>query len=112
MPIEGTNFRTIGEIVDEWNEDFKEWQKTHKRGCVTYIPEDDIISIRTEEMPEEYLFTFDRIQSAVQFTDWIWQINAKSWCNGKVLKDFLSCLKMVILEKTSKSPQGFYVWSE
>lgn len=106
-----TSFRSIGELADEWIADFEEWQKTHKRGCVSYVPEDNAIVIKTDEMPEEYFFTFDRIQSAVQFTDWIWQLNGKSWCNGEVLKDFLSCLKMVIMEKTGKSPQAFYVWS-
>lgn len=108
---ENLGFRTMAEIVDEFKADFDEWLQTRKRGCAEYLPENDGIVIRSGQIGQEYFVPLRELKNATQFTDWIWQLNDKTWCTGEVLADFLSCLRMVLLEKTGKSPQAFFVWS-
>lgn len=114
MPTEKTekpSFQPLGEIMDELIAEFDEWLKTRKRGCATYIPEDNLIEIQTEEMADGYLIPLDSLKTAREFTDWVWQIHGKKWGSGEVLLDFLNCLQMVIREKTNQSPQALFVWS-
>jgi len=108
---EDSSFKSLSEIMDEFTAEFDEWLKTRKKGCAEYLPEDELIVIRSGRIGQEYFIPLNQLQTAIQFTDWIWQLNDKTWCSGEVLKDFLSCLQMVTLERTGKTPQAFFVWS-
>jgi hypothetical protein len=61
---------------------------------VTFDPEEEWISFWEDEK-EVYEFPIERMASAAQVLDWIFQINPKKWCSPFHLKAFIRCLDQI-----------------
>ena len=109
MEITPFKVRTMNEVLEEADGDFREWQKTRRIGCAEYVPENNTILLHLNlPFRDAYEIDIDRCQNAKQFTDWVWQLHGKTWFTGEISKDFLDCLFYAIKERYHKSPQNFF----
>lgn len=85
---------SASDLLREAEEEKRQWERTHRIGCVHYCNRDKCIVIDLQ-YGGPYWIPMDRLKTAGQCLDWIHQLHEKSW-GPEVMQDFLEVLFRMI----------------
>ena len=96
--------KSFGELMRDANKAREHWLQTRRVGVAEYIPSNNTIRLHVYEN-NFYEIDLDRVKTAGQFTEVMFDLTDKNWANGQVLCDFIECLRHTFHEKYGKDPR-------
>jgi len=101
--------RSGAEIIEAMAKHDAEWLKTRRVGCAEHVPHNNTIRLWAyAEGRDYYEVDLERCRTAEQFTDLVFHLAGKTWCQSNVMMDFLLCLERAIKERHNQNPVTFF----